>query len=102
MSGQEETGAANLGKIHQNQLGGQEAPHGDVFIDIVPVNANSAANEAPVGALGWRCPQQTWKPFKRRSYATGVGQRDNKFIVRERNVHGICHELTGQSAHSRR
>ena len=73
----------------------QKATHGDVFINVLPVDSDSPTNETPVGALRRRGAQKPRKPFERSRNAAGVGQRDDDFVVRERNVHRICNWLAG-------
>ncbi len=79
----------------------QKAPHGDVLINVLPVDSDSQANETPVGALRGRGAQEPGKPFERSRNATGVSQCDDDFVVREGDVYGIRNWFTGQSAHPR-
>ena len=73
----------------------QQAPNGDVFIQVLPVDSYSTANEPPMSALRGRSAKQARKPFERRRNAASVGESDDNFVVRERNVNGACNGLTG-------
>jgi hypothetical protein len=55
----------------------------EVLIHIRPVNAKSAACEAPVFALRWRGRQQTGIPGKRNGYRSAVQEIDDQGVLRK-------------------
>src|SRR5437764_1225820 len=78
----------------------QQARHRDVFVDIGPMNAVTAADEAPVLALIGRRVDEPWKPGQRRGQFAAVPQHDKEAMVIHQHINGSGVESNGGSGHS--
>ena len=77
----------------------EKSANGNVFIDIVPVDSDAAADETPVGALLGRPAEESRKPCERRGNAATIHERDDQFVVSALNIDSIRDGFTGQSVH---
>ena len=57
-------------------MAGEQAADGDVFVDCGPVNAFTATDQAPVGAVGVGGVAQAGKPFDRHGQFAAVIEDD--------------------------
>jgi len=55
---------------------GEEAFDGDVLVDVGPVDADAAADEAPIGFLGWGSGSETREPGEGSGDSAAVGEAE--------------------------
>jgi hypothetical protein len=67
----------------------------NVFIDVIPVDADATADEPPLRSLRRGSSEQPWKPLQRGRDAATVSKSDKQLVVGARHIDGICHRLTG-------
>jgi hypothetical protein len=76
-------------------LRGKKRSHGDVFIDIVPVDSDPPPDEAPVRALFRRRAKKAREPRQRSGNAATVDECDNYLVIGAFNIDSVSHWLTG-------
>ena len=71
----------------------------NIFVHIVPVNSNAAADKPPVSAL-LRCgAKEPWEPGQWRRNTAAVNERDDQLVICALNIDSVRNRFTGQSAH---